>query len=851
MADSRTLPLVLPVLAALGMHGCGDPVASGGDVQWVAAIEWLQAPTEGVTGENLTIRFRLVDASGGGLADRTPVAEVVLGGGTVDPARPTTGPEGQATFTWTLGSTPGPQRLHLVADTVSADLELIAVLPPPKISLLKLTMPATATGRLGSVVPVNVMAEDQYGAAFDLPADTRIEVVSTSPFFPGSEVVRATGQAPDLGLELVWPGRATIRAAALTIRSAPIGIEVAPAEPVVGQLAPSRVAPGDTGTLSGYRLDLLDPAALQADGRQLDVVSQDAATLRFRVPDLGVSAIGCDPASSIPLTLDGVRVFGKTPVLRYGTGQPVELAVGEYVMLGTAGSGCLEFPDDIGTESKYTLVFMDGRPIRESETGPEGASTNWTFAYLRLMVTDRTVDAPSVTTIDARTPRPAVGGEIANVLQPRDTIMAPPRLSAAINAAVAGGRADVTADLPPTDYLGYFARPLELGETVSVDADSAFTYEAARVLKRYGASGEVVLLGLEAEGATADRVGTSFRVDAAMQALAEQLPFLSRALSDNFPDHYQTGQVIFLIRAYRGGFPGVAIASTGERPGGTPYGYILFQMTQTADWATGGPEYNLYALAHETAHLAQISRDQDLCDLDPETSCPFWGTAGTWAVEGGADFLANESVRRAAGLSFQGNTFPAARIHAGAGGAWRVAGPPAYPFGRGYGYAEWFMRDLLQRVVSTGMNYDDAVALVGRATYEPWYGWVSFLYWDPVERMVRTSPPHQPVPGLVARIRQALGPTWDPIPAFLVGAASQAVDDLTSNPELQNVTHGLAWELFDGPFAEITLGTGQSVDHTTNAWSFGWAHITAPTGGGELSFGSPAPDIYWMLIRTH
>lgn len=255
-------------------------------------------------------------------------------------------------------------------------------------------------------------------------------------------------------------------------------------------------------------------------------------------------------------------------------------------------------------------------------------------------------------------------------------------------------------------------------------------------------------------------------------------------------------------------------------------------------------------MTHEAAHVAQISYDLDLCKANPDEACGW--PPPTWGTEGGADFLAHEVTRRSQSFPFDGNTVPPFLPLLETGAVVSPASAPGtYWFPSGYQGSEWFMRDLLQRAVALGRTYDEALPAVARATYLPWYGWVRNRFFDRERLVVVEGPPRHVVAGLVPAVRDVLGESWDPVEGLLLAGITQAVDDRTDNPELQNVTLGNAHELwFPGPFAEIELGTGEARAIGTFGWTFGWAEIDDRVGDGILSFGASEPGIHWIIART-
>lgn len=101
-------------LCGLLLVAC-EHTGAPGDGNDVASLELL-APVDGstvVAGSTVAVRVRALTARGAGRAQ----AAVTIGvaSGTVTPSPTVTGADGVATATWTVGATPGPQRLFLSA----------------------------------------------------------------------------------------------------------------------------------------------------------------------------------------------------------------------------------------------------------------------------------------------------------------------------------------------------------------------------------------------------------------------------------------------------------------------------------------------------------------------------------------------------------------------------------------------------------------------------------------------------------------------------------------------------------------------------------------------------------------
>ncbi len=88
-----------------------------------------------------------------------------------------------------------------------------------------------------------------------------------------------------------------------------------------------------------------------------------------------------------------------------------------------------------------------------------------------------------------------------------------------------------------------------------------------------------------------------------------------------------------------------------------------------------------------------------------------------------------------------------------------------------------------------GSSYADAMAAMNRGAEEGWNGYYEY-------GGSPTEPPNVGRRlGLSRRMSMLLGTEWHPLEQLLRAAISLAVDDLSSNPELQNPSIFEAWEL--------------------------------------------------------
>ncbi|HEU4883415.1 MAG TPA: hypothetical protein VFT45_14235 [Longimicrobium sp.] len=245
--------------------------------------------------------------------------------------------------------------------------------------------------------------------------------------------------------------------------------------------------------------------------------------------------------------------------------------------------------------------------------------------------------------------------------------------------------------------------------------------------------------------------------------------------------------------------------------------------------------YRVKVLGHELTHAWQAAW------LSEATGVPrdAFGAAPGWSVEGGADFVAMDLVRRFLNIS--------------AGGNWKWSDnlEPSKPSviyalepfdarGRltwGYYDASSLLRDLQTRLVAGGMSRETAMAEVSRGAVEGWHG---------------ADGEGGATAGLVDRMRARLGAAWDPAAAVLLWTAAQAADDQTANTALANPTYydvgsdgRYGWK----PAAEVRAGSGQGATVTQVAGGSFYVRVKGARAGSTLSAVSSTPDARWMIAR--
>ena len=489
----------------------------------------------------------------------------------------------------------------------------------------------------------------------------------------------------------------------------------------------------------------------------------------------------------------------------------VRLEVGGTLRVDAETARCLRLAPAAG--ARYALAFVDTRAARRAEAGYEGAAPS--PAEYTVTVAEAGSAAPSFSTA----PRYAM--------------------------SVTGAHPTRSTSLASGVYRR--AQPWQAGERIEVPNAEGTARMPGRIARVYG--GWLVLA--VADGALADEAAWLARADSAFGFFAAGGESVLRAALSAERPASSAGSGQLLVVAYRdaGGYLGFTAA---ESVGGRRHAYLYLNAQPGASAASV-----LRTLAHEAAHAWQ---EQYAWATRPAGS-PYGMATAAWGAEGGAELLASVAVARFLGVPLLGNwdwstalgrpdATPFALLPAGARGD--LTG--------GYAAGAGFLLDQAERLVRAGASEADALAAVSRGAVDGWYGWDA--------RGVRRT-------GLAARMRTRLGDAWSPEAALLGWAASQAVDDLTSNPALQNHTFlgvstrgastGSGWQpaavLHSGAAARPG-GPGNAVSVAGNAATLTWRHgspayvLIEDDGAGAAyrlaARAGQAPldgDVAWMLVR--
>ncbi|HEX2092170.1 MAG TPA: hypothetical protein VHG28_07190 [Longimicrobiaceae bacterium] len=611
------------------------------------------------------------------------------------------------------------------------------------------------------------------------------------------------------------PGTATVRVDAPGRAPEQVTVHVRPARPLVLSASVAfGVAGEDTVLLRGYRLSDVEGSAVAVGGTPGRRVGGDSATLRVLVPALADGAC-TSGALRQEVSAQGADVVPELTVPRTRRGD-LRLRVGQAVRLGAGEIACLRFAPLPG--ARYALAFLDTRKLREAEAGFEG------YAPTPLHYEVSVAEAGSAAPLAA------------------STLQAPRTASSdVVRAGTAAGGSTHAALVQRT-------LPWREGERFPLqDPDGSGTV-TARVVRVYG--GHLVLAVEEGEEAAGGTGSWLARADTAFaQAVESGYPLLRAALSPSLPvTSPGSGQLLVLARRTPGGHLGTSVTVSVD---GRKRSYALLN-TAYETTAAG----LLKTLAHELAHAWQEEYARETRPAGATGS----GAATAWSTEGNAELLASVIAARVHRIALTGNWEWAGRLGDTRYGAYALfAANTRGDFTQGYESGASFQLDLATRLVRSGKSEDEALATVSRGALDGWYGYDA--HGGKRE-------------GLVARMRRSLDAGWEPADALLRWTLSQAVDDLTADPEFQNHAFRRVSTAGDAPamgwIPPVVLRSGDRAVRgdpagptavAGNAGSIRWRYgspnyFLVEDGGfggayrlGASGGGAPLPGMAWMVIR--
>lgn len=483
----------------------------------------------------------------------------------------------------------------------------------------------------------------------------------------------------------------------------------------------------------------------------------------------------------------------------------VDLQPGQTASLTATQAACFRLAPHAG--ARYALAGFDARAVEGARGGPEPA-----FASDPVYVVgDGSGAAPSPVASGSRSPSLAAA--------PGDMH---------VRAAATG------------DALSPFNRatPWQQGERFAIrrlEGQEA-TARVVRVMGRY----VFALVEADRESHT-DRFidDTETAMD---YLLREGVGVLNRVWGAEPVTSAASGQMLIVYAAWNPD-QGVGSATTQAAPDGSGIGSYVWLNLNVRPGVRDNfnivdvPSYRLKVLAHELTHAWQL---RYAYHSQPEGARKV-AFGPTWAMEGTADLVSMDLVRRSLGVSLTGNWNWQDRLRT-PNNAITLALLPADTRGRvsrGYSDAASFLQDVQVRLARRGMAADEALAQVARGAVEGWYG---------------TDAAGVRRQGLAERVRAVLGATWEPADAVLLWTLTQAADDQTDFAELNNpVFHhaadpenAYAWK---AALDEVQPGRSFAYQVQRSAGSSFFVRVKDGGSGGTVSLSASVEGTRWMIAR--
>lgn len=476
----------------------------------------------------------------------------------------------------------------------------------------------------------------------------------------------------------------------------------------------------------------------------------------------------------------------------------VRLGVGESAELAADPQGRVLCRVDGGGGTEFAVAFADTRAASKAAAGPEGYGD--AFEAFRVAV--------------------ATGGQVPVISTTRS---APSRATRPDDLVRTEMAAAAPANAAPTR-----GTPWAEGERFPLYDAGTGTSRTARVLRVY--DGGFVAAWFEGDN-EAGLPRFLAQLDSAWTMIdAHALPLLRRAYSPEADPRTSPGSGQFLVILRAAGRGDAWGWTSADRSfGGGPR---LWTDVKVRDYP--GAMRLAELMAHEIGHAYQAMYMYRTRPAGTEES---YAGATFWGVEGGADLVSFELVRRAAGVGLTAN-FDGAGAAGGARQRMRQwAHPGTGTLTDGYASAAGFLRAQAARLALAGAGEDDAVAEVLRGASDGWFGY------DHLGGRRE---------GLAARMRARI-PAWSPEAALLDWALAHAADDRTAEARWQDPTYLRVRETTGTDFAwrpMATLDGAGGAGETTRG--YGSPHYLLLSGAGEMRFGASANagGLRWRIVRV-
>lgn len=521
-------------------------------------------------------------------------------------------------------------------------------------------------------------------------------------------------------------------------------------------------------------------------------------------------------AAALPAAACGDGGGGGSPTAPAAPGTPVASAAcpsqatvnlqpGQRQALTSAQASCFTLAAHAG--ARYVLAGFDARAVESARGGPE-ATPSGEPTYL---LGDGSPATPT----------------------------AVPNLSRSISAEASDFvvRRSVSAD--PADPFAR-ATPWRQGERFAIRRKDGSGTATARVERIFGGRYVLAVVDADASSHAAKFVGD---VEKGMEFMTrEGVAVLERAFGAAPVTSEGSGQMLIVLAAWNPD-QGAGSAVTQADPAGGGVRSAVWINLDVRPGVRDGYDrldvasYRLKVLAHELTHAWQMRYAYEAQPAGARAVS--FGPA--WAMEGTADLVAMDLVRRSLNVGLTANWDWQSALRGG-GSAMTYALEPFQTRGRlssGYFDAASFLRDVQLRLSRSGLPSDDALATVARGAVEGWFG----IDGAGVRR-----------PGLAERVRAVLGAAWEPADAVLLWTLTQAADDQTQAAELNNPVYANAADP-DGEYAwkpavdDVQAGRSFAYEVRRNPGSSFFVRLKDDGRGGTFSASSSVDGTRWMIAR--
>ncbi|MBX3173198.1 MAG: hypothetical protein KF709_02230 [Gemmatimonadaceae bacterium] len=500
---------------------------------------------------------------------------------------------------------------------------------------------------------------------------------------------------------------------------------------------------------------------------------------------VATGALACRDAGLAPRA-DGVRYCGS---------RPITLEVGQAAQPSSETQTRCEFAAVAGAE--YVVAWLDVRSIEGARSGAEPSFEPYP---LGISIAPEADPFGPDAVADAQLRAGTESRHAQDVMRP----------------AQAG---DGVLNARPR----YRATPWTLDEEFLLEDDASGLARPARIVRLYDGYAAVARW----TDATEDDDAFLAQLDTAYALVASAMPALWQATFVDAPlRSSQAGQYLIVLQRETP----VQFRGLSDIGGDTVFSWMeLYPFVETSALRLAG------ILAHEMTHHHQR---QYMHATRQSPELPSVAGASFWAVEGGANLMSYEFVRRRAGVALDANhqwRGPAATPEMS---SFQLRAQPASgTLTAGFDNAMGFLRDLILRRMGSGETVDDALRAVSRGAIEGWFGR------DGISQRR----------GLSARMQDVFGARWNPADAVLDWTFSHAGDDLTPNPRYQDRASLRVWDLSGrsyGWFPDAVLSpSNQSYFLFKEHGSPGWYRVVGADAGFTAQVRAYEVPVRWRVLR--